>query len=74
MRRVWNDLLVCGVLSMTWNDFLVLGALACILAGAWLCAVDDDVADDVGLCRLLGVILLNAAALMVVIAWHNGTL
>lgn len=59
---------------MTWNDYLVLGALVCILAGTGLCSVDEDIVDDFGACRFLGAILLNAAAVMIAIAWHNGAL
>ncbi len=46
---------------MTWNDLMVLIALVCILAGT-------------GLCRFLGAIVLNVAAVMAAIAWHNGAL
>lgn len=59
---------------MTWNDFLVLAALLCILAGTGLCMADEDTVDDSGLCRFLGAILLNAAAVMVAVAWHNEAL
>mgnify|MGYP004690517811 CR=1 FL=1 len=61
-------------MSMTWNDSLVLIALGCILAGTGLCMTDEDTVDDAGLCRFLGAIMLNAAAVMVAIAWHNGAL
>lgn len=53
---------------------LVLIALGCILAGTGLCMTDEDTVDDAGLCRFLGAIMLNAAAVMVAIAWHNGAL
>ena len=46
---------------MTWNDYLVIAALLCILVGT-------------GLCRFLGAILLNTAAVMVAVAWHNEAL
>ena len=59
---------------MTWNDLLVLIALVCILAGTGLCMIDEDTVDDAGLCRFLGTIVLNAAAVMVAIAWHSGAL
>lgn len=71
---VWNGLLVCGVLNMGWNDFLVLTALVCILAGTGMCSVDEDAIDDAEICKFLGVILLNAAAVLVAIAWHIGAL
>ena len=57
---------------MTWDDYLVLAALVCILAGTGLCMADEDTVDDVGIWKFLGTILLNAAAVMVAIAWHNG--
>ena len=59
---------------MRWNDLLVLIALVCILAGTGLCSVDEDTIDDPVICKFLGVILLNAAAVMVAVAWHNGAL
>ena len=59
---------------MTWYDYLVLGALVCILAGTGLSLVDEDMADNPAACRFFSVILLNAAAVLIAIAWHNGAL
>ena len=57
---------------MTWKDYIVLAALVCILAGMGLSLVDENTADDPALCKLLSVLLLNAAVVLVAIAWHIG--
>lgn len=61
-------------IEMTWSDYLVLGALVCILAGTGLSLVDEDMADNPAPCRFLSAILLNAAVVLVAIAWRNGAL
>ena len=59
---------------MELNDFLVPGVLVCILAGTGLSLVDPDMVDNPAGCRFFSVTLLNVAAVLIAIAWHNGAL
>ena len=59
---------------MRWNDYLVIAAQVCILTGTGLSLVDEDTVDDPAACKLFSAILLNAAVVMVAVAWYSRAL